>query len=176
MLIIAAIVGAIIGFSIVFSVIFGSTFIRMLIGGEFSDEAEAKTFSAEELCITLTDEFYTFENSGYTAAYDSKDVAVFILKESFKEAAEFKEYTVKEYADLLINVNQVGSRTRSEGELTYFEYDFKNPEDNKLYHYMAFVYKSDTAFWGVTFAMLSDSVDEYGELVKEWARSVEFAD
>lgn len=43
-----------------------------------------KEFSGEGLTITLTDNFRTAEIEGYTLCYDSFDVAVYALKESFE--------------------------------------------------------------------------------------------
>ena len=78
-LVIAVIVGAIIGFS--------------LSSGLTSNKApEVKKFSSNGMTITLTDEFVKTNIEQYTVAYDSKNVAVFALREEFTLADGFEDY------------------------------------------------------------------------------------
>ena len=156
----------------------GLVFGYLIGSGAFSDKTpEAKTFSSDGMSITLTDEFRETDIKNYTVAYDSRNVAVFALKESFSLAEGFEDYTLKEYADAVIQANKLsGAETKTADGLTYFEYEFTNPETKDTYHYFSCVYKTDDAFWLIQFTTLSENMDLYAVQMKEWAKSVTFAD
>ncbi len=162
-LIVAVIVGAVVGYSI------GSIL--------FSDKTpEPKEFTSNGMTITLTDEFKEADIENYTVAYDSKNVAVFALKEAFTLADGFEGYTLEQYADLVIQANNLGSaEIKTADGLTSFEYDFINPETNNTYKYFSYVYKTDDAFWLIQFATFDKNVDEYAQQITDWAKSVEFS-
>ena len=58
---------------------------------------------------TLTDEFVKTDIENYTIAYDSKNVAVFALKEAFALADGFQDYTLEQYGDLVLQNNNLSS-------------------------------------------------------------------
>lgn len=159
-LIIAALIGMAVGF--------GATSLLL--------SPSEQRFSAEEMSITLTNEFRETEAANYTAAYDSRNVAVFALKESFSLAEGFEDLTLKEYADLVKQANNLRSaKTQTENGLTYFEYDFTNPETKEEYHYFSYVYKADDAFWLIQFTTLTNNRDTYAPKISAWAQSVTFS-
>ncbi len=161
-LIIAAIIGAVVGYSIT--------------SGLFSDKTpDAKDFSYNGMSIRLTDEFIKTDIENYTVAYDSKNVAVFALKEAFALADGFQNYTLEQYGNLVLkNNNLSASELQNLDGLTEFEYEFTNPNTKDTYTYFSFVYKADDAFWLVQFAMLTENVDEYRAQILEWAKTVSF--
>jgi len=135
-----------------------------------------KTFSSYGLTITLTDDFREADLENYTVAYDSKIAAVFALKEEFTLAEGFEDYTLEQYADLLIQVNNLGAaEIKNADGLTHFEYEFTNPQTNDVYQYFSYVYKTDDAFWLVQFAVLKDNAGDYAQQITEWAKSVDFS-
>ncbi len=158
---IAALVGAVIGF-------IGTSNIL------FSDP-EPKTFSDNGMSITLTDEFKKTEYENFTTCYDSKHVAVFALKEEFTLFEGFEDYTLEEYGDLVFSANDVSDSTlKTVDGLTYFEFEFTNPDTKQLCKYIAFIYKSDNAFWMIQFATLAEDMEEYRPNIIEWAKTVSF--
>lgn len=161
-LIIAAIIGAVVGYSIT--------------SGLFSDKTpDAKDFSSNGMSISLTDEFIKTDVENYTVAYDSKNVAVFALKEAFALAEGFQNYTLEQYGNLILrNNNLSASELQNLDGLTEFEYEFTNPNTKDTYTYFSFVYKADDAFWLVQFATLTENVDEYRAQILEWAKTVSF--
>ncbi len=149
-----------------------------LIGsGLFSNQkSEEKTFSSSGMNITLTEEFIEADIENYTIAYDSKDVAVFALKEAFTLVDGFENYTLEQYGNLVINANGLDSaELKTVDGLTGFEYEFTNPETNDTYRYFAYVYKANDAFWLVQFATLNQNVETYNQQIIDWAKSVEFS-
>ncbi len=161
-LIIAIIVGVVVGYLIT-SVLF------------LNNTPEPKDFSSNGMTITLTDEFIKAEVEKYTVAYDSKNVAVFALKEEFTLADGFQNYTLEQYGELVIqNNNFSSSKIENIEGLTTFEYEFTNPDTRDTYKYFSFVYKANDAFWLVQFATLTENAYEYSPKIFEWAKTVSF--
>ncbi len=159
----AVIVGLIVGFLI------SKSLLRL-------GEAEPKTFSSDGMTITLTDEFSEAELDNFTVSYESKEVAVFALKESFSEAAHLKSMSIEQYGNLVIQMNGLFSDALKKAEgLTYFDYEYENTETNETYRYFVYLYKTDDAFWMVQFALPEQNVKAYSEQITEWARAVTFS-
>jgi len=163
-LIISVIIGIVIGFLIGFI-------------SDFLDDSEPvpENFYAEEMTLTLTDEFIEVDVAQYTASYATEDVAVFVLREDFSLMADLSSYTLEGYMDLTIKANNFSpSDIEKLADPLGFAYEYTNPETNDTYRYFAYVYKSDEAFWLVQFATLAEDVDEYESIITEWASSVTF--
>ena len=92
-LIIAAIAGAVIGFCSGM--------------GWFEGSAKPKTFQIDDLAITLTDEYKETTFDGMTAAYDSEDAAVLLLKELTAAAESVGVQTAEEYAEMQITYHKL---------------------------------------------------------------------
>ncbi len=161
-LIVAAIVGAVVGYSITSNLFSNKT-------------PDPKDFSSNGMTIKLTDEFVKTDVENYTVAYDSKNVAVFALKEAFALADGFQDYTLEQYGNLVLQNNNLSSSKIEDKEgLIGFEYEFTNPDTKDTYKYFSFVYKSNDAFWLVQFATLTENVNEYRAQILEWAKTVSF--
>lgn len=159
-LILAVIVGAIIG--------------GLSGAGVFDGSAEPKTFTKDGMSVTLTDAFKETEAEGYDVAYESKKEVVFAQKESFDLAEGFGDLTVEEYAELVLEANESNEEIKSEDGLLYFEYDATG--DNKVdYHYYAFFYKANDAFWMVQMATYKNKAQDARPQIMEWAKSVSFS-
>lgn len=164
----AIIVGAIVGY---FS---GSQLFSVWLSEQTS---EPKIFNSNGMRITLTDDFKEMGVENYTVAYDSRNVAVLALEEKFSLAEGFENYSIEQYADLVIQNNGLSSVSlKTDGNLNFFEYEFKNPETQDVYRYFSYVYKTDDAFWLVQFATLNENVEDYAQQISKWAESVEFTD
>ncbi len=146
------------------------------LGGAVADSGnEAKTFSEKGMTITLTDGFKTASVPNYTVAFDSKDVAVFALREPFTMAEGFENYTLSRYADLVIQANKLsGTQVEVTDGLIHFEYDFTNPDNQQIYHYYTFVFKAKDAFWMVQFATMKDNAADREGQIFQWAKSITF--
>ena len=135
-----------------------------------------KSFTSDGMTITLTDAFEEMDAEGFTVAYESKNVAVFALKEEFAILDGFESYSVKAYAELLIAANELDSvEIKTTGDQTYFVYDAQNPETKETYRYFSYAYKANDAFWCVQFSTLKRNADDYAEQIAKWAESVRFA-
>lgn len=135
-----------------------------------------QTFSSEGLEITLNKQFTEADHDMYTATFLSSNIAAFALKE---EMALFEglmtDYTIDEYARLVIYANgKSEDDIKNKDGLTYFEYDTLVSELNDEFHYYAFLYKADDAFWMIQFATLKENVNDFEEEIFKYAKSVEF--
>ncbi len=150
----------------------------LISSGLFSMQSpKEKTFSSNGMTITLTNEFRKVDFENFTVAYDSKNVAVFVLKEAFSLADGSGNYTLEQYADFVIQANNLSSaEVKTVRGLTHFEYEFTNLETNDTYQYFSYVYKTNDAFWLIQFATLSEDAETYAQQISAWAKSVEFSD
>ena len=129
-----------------------------------------KTFSKSGMSITLTEDFVEKSRVSYTSTYDSEDIAVFTLKEE-KELLGSLSLDLDGYTKKVIEVNGYSVDPKNKDGLTYFEY--KNSSNGKDFHYYAFTYEADDAFWLVQFACEEDQHEKLEEKIFKYAKSVE---
>ena len=152
--------------------------IGVFIGGGLISEspAEPETFTKDGMSITLTDDFRETPAEGFLTAYESKDVAVFVIKEEFSLLEGSEDYSAEDYAQLIIDANGFeDAKVKTYKDLTYFNYDYHNPDTKTTYEYFSYAYKSDDAFWLVQFATPEEYVGDNEPEIMEWADSVEFS-
>lgn len=160
-LLVAIIVGAVGGF--------------LISSGTFAEEyTDPKTFSVDGMTITLTDEFKESDVDGYAVVYESQKAAVFVLKEKFPYKEGFEDYTLEQYAALVISTNNYGNpEIKTVDGLTFFEYTFK--DGDHTYIYFSYVYKNTDSFWVVQFVVRDNAAEKFAPKIAEWAKSVEFS-
>lgn len=161
---ILGIIGGILGFLIAFTVFF-------LIFLGIDKEAAPKDFSYMEFTITLTDDFVKSEdNEKYNVAYNSDKIVVTILREGFELMAGFEDYTLEEYANIIINNNNVDTTLQKSDDSYCFEY-ISNPNGTD-YHYTYYTFKSAKAFWTIGFMTLEEDKDIYKDEILKFANSI----
>lgn len=161
-LLVAILIGAVIGGAI------GVAMSRNLFG------EKPKTFSSNGMSLTLTTGFRETSMEGYTVCYDSKDVAVFVLREGFDLVPGVSELTLDEYVELVreSNKGKDGVTVGREGNLPCMEY--RSTNDGTIYYYYTVMYKSSDAFWLVQFATKDANAKELRPRFVEWAKTVKF--
>lgn len=152
------------------------TFIFAL-GGCAVKDTKDKVFTKNEFSITLNEAYVESEYEGYYACYDSATVAVFVVKESFDIIEGFSEYTIDQYANLVMDsCKDKNPSLRQKDGLSYIEYSFKNTELNKTYVYLTALYKSSDAFYMVQFTCEDKDYTEYKDYFLERAKTVKFGE
>ena len=160
----------------VVSIAIGVVIGLLLYRGIFSKGSDkAKTFSYDGMSITLTEAFREAEYENMSAAYESKYVIVFVLKEPFTLLEGLEDLTLNEYADLLIQGNGLNAQKKTVGENVMWEYDFTNPDDNKTYRYDSYAFKTKDAFWLIQFAAVKNYSERNSKTISGWAKSVSFS-
>ena len=85
------------------------------------NKVKDKTFSSKGITITLTDEFIEIPNEQNTVCFNSRNVTIYTLQESFLEYEEFGAYTLEEYAEILIKANGFSdAEIKKDGGKVYF--------------------------------------------------------
>ena len=139
-----------------------------------SAEPGKKTFTVEEMSITLTDAFAEKPMLAQTACYETDDAMVTVLKD--RGASFDPEMTLTEYAESVILLNkldQVNAFVQTDGNLVYFT--FEQEVLDKDCSFMAFVYQNGETFWMIQFVCETDDAEEMTPVFFEYARSVAFA-
>ncbi len=139
-------------------------------------KAQPKEFSSSGMTVTLTTAFRENTQAGYTVCYESSEVAVFILKESFSIQPGVENLTLDEYADLVrqSNASKSPSAIAKQDGFHTMEYDFLNEQENKTYSYYCTMFKGPDAFWLIQFACEEGDYDSYKETFLGWAKTVTF--
>ena len=149
--------------------------ITLLTGCSFnlrfglSSAPKEKTFSKSGMSITLNESFYEKEYVSYTSTYESQKIVVFTLKEEFSYFGGV-DYSLEEYADLVIYANNLTATVKTKDNLTYFTYE--KEVSGKNYCYTAFVYKAADAYWLIQFACEKNQADKLESDIFTYAASV----
>lgn len=146
------------------------------IAGNLLEDAgsrDPKRFSGDGMSITLTESFTEASFDGYTICFDSRDAAVFALKEEFTLMPGLEDYTIAQYGALVLDSNGMsGSQLYSQNGVTYFTYTAT--ADGTTFYYMATLHKSSDAFWLVQFAAPESEKDTFHPLFIQWATTISF--
>lgn len=162
----------VISFTVAFIV--GFAVGKAINSAKMNSDTKSTVFSYDGMEITLTESFEKRDIEPFNVSYVSNNAAVFVLKESFDLLEGFENYTVNEYTDLVVQNNGFDSSyVYSVDGLPYFAYERET--DEGTFTYYGFTYKGTDAFWLIQFAVPSDKVANYENLITNWAKSVKFA-
>ncbi|MDE6413607.1 MAG: hypothetical protein K2K42_06965, partial [Eubacterium sp.] len=91
------------------------------------------------------------------------------LKESFSSKKGLEDYTIKEYADIVKKENENNLKSlKQKDDLAYFEYSNSNK------YYITALYKTNEAFWTVTFSCKDKYQEEYNKTFIDFAKEIKF--
>ncbi len=138
-------------------------------------DAAPKEFNADGLTITLTEGFTQSELNGMTC-FDSSKAAVFIVKEAFTLLEGLEDYTIDEYAELVMASNESKNPALSKKDdgTPVMEFDFYNEEEKATYDYYCVMLKSSEAFYLVQFACLKENYEVYKPYFEAWSASIKY--
>lgn len=136
----------------------------------------AKTFTCDEMSMTLTDRFEETAYEGLRACYESGDVLVFVLKEEFSMAEGLESLSLEQYGEL-VKDNLVSSSFEPttpvvRDDRVMMQYHADDGENSFVCDAIAF--KGTDAFWIVRFVTLADEYESYSSQIEEWASSITF--
>lgn len=135
-----------------------------------------KDFTAGGMSITLTNRFERVNVPGFQVSFLSKYAAVHALQEEFSRSPEIAALSLERYAALIAQSNdQIRSSAVRDGDLYYYEYEYRDEQQGRRIAYLAAVYKAEDAFWVVNFAADAERFSELRETILDWARSVRFS-
>jgi hypothetical protein len=136
-----------------------------------------KTFTVDNLSITVKG-FFT-EQNGLNEDFDliliSPNAGVMILKETFTELSDADldtDMSVKEYASIVMEGNQITGTPTEEDGLTYFTYTAES--EGQEFTYIGFCFRGSDAYWLVQMYSPSDKFETMKPDFVTWAKSVVF--
>ena len=146
-----------------------------LLNSTSAAAAAEKTFSVDQLRLTLTDAFAEGTVPGYTACYSSGDVSVYVLREGFDAFEGFGDMSVAGYGTMVLANNGLADAVEltEEGDRACF--DHRNAAGSGDYAYHCVLLKGSDAFWLVQFAVPGEMEEAYAADVDRWAKSISFA-
>jgi len=147
--------------------------VGWLLGGSIFHKSSPgpTTFSVKGMSITLPGEFVETHDGRFTACYTSEEAGVFALKEPFTLLEGSENKTPFQYGHMVIETNGLhASSIKKENDLVYFTYE--SPDGTVFY--MAFLYKTEDAFWMVQCATNVEDAEKMTPRFKAWAASVKF--
>ena len=162
-LLIALAVGLTVGFV-------GSYLVRRALS------SKPQTFTAENLCITLTSRFCEVEQEDYVACYQTNEVAVMISMEDVSAVPQLVDATEATYAKLMIAYTGVDATVLEANGQTHFVYQYAVDEAGTLCDYCTCIKKNGAAFWTVQFACKDDDYARYEATFLDYAASITFTE
>ena len=135
-----------------------------------------KAYGDKGFNITLPSNFKTYDAEGYDVCYDTKDCAVFALKEAFDQAEGFGDLSLREYTELVLEANGLDNAITETDKYMYFEFEKTVDDSSEPYEYLACCYRAEDAFWLVQFSCAKSDYDRYRPKMLEWADTVYFGE
>ncbi len=136
------------------------TLYQMVMG---DNEELVPYFIDDRFALYLPEGFEEKSAAGYTAVFDSEEVAVLVLEEKFDDIGV--ELTLEEYITIIRN-NVQGNVSEIYGDdLPYFIYE--NSEYGM--HYLITAYEGEDSFWLVQFCCSEDNFNDYHDRFLAWA-------
>lgn len=140
-----------------------------------AEKYEPKDFMCGDLEIELTDGFEKKVSEKHKGYYLSKTMGVYVDEwqfDDFDDPEAAAEMDVDEFAEEIVDAGNYLTTVKLEKGLTTFSY--REKLGGEKYTFCAFAYKSDEAFWLVTFFTRSEAFKDMEDTIFDYAWSVEF--
>ena len=142
--------------------------------GENAAAEQKFTYGNGDFSIMLDESFTEKNYQSYTVCYESANMVIFVLKESFSLMNGLNSYSTLQYAGLLREANSTHSPTAisTEDDLISFEYGYFNKDENITYTYFTTAHKGYDAFWTVQFACKTENFESLKPDMIKYAKSI----
>lgn len=163
-MVISIILGVLIGIGVVFIPAYIRTY-------------SPKDFSVGEMTITLNrsfKEYKEYDIKKFTSCLSSKSTAIYFVQEKYFDYELLEDLTVEEYAKIFIESNKLNATPKNENGILSAEYEFTNQTTGQTFTCFVAFYKTDTAFWAISFATYKEKAEQQRPNVIKWAKSVRF--
>ena len=154
---------------LILAAIFGA-----IMGRSCARVVQPQDFTVDNMTITLSSEFRAADYEGFTQCYESRNMGVSVLKESFSQYPILEDYTLEEYGDAVMWANGLtDSSLTPYADFMYFTYTSTDDAGN-TFGYLATVHQSNDAFWLIQFSTLEEKYPDYESQFLQWAETVRF--
>ena len=143
---------------------------------EYAKDGEPYQFIDESgVVITLTDTFEKMDTESADFTYGTNDAVVFGHKAEFALKEGLSDWTVEEYGDALIESwGSEDVKLQEKDGILFYEYQSYSENSDVTFCYMVAIYKTEDAFWDISFAIDDANYELYKPMFFEWANSVAF--
>ena len=134
-----------------------------------------KVFFAFGMEITLTNDFEEAKADGYTAAYESDEIAVLILKQKFSDFPNGIKMTLSDYATMVCvkHTSKKPSKPVLVDEKYYImEFSLVSEENDVTYQHFVAMLKGGDAFWTVQIVCDKDDYAKQKETIAKYVASI----
>lgn len=159
--------------------------MQIVLPSNFSDHTtEIYETMAEELELTDAEAKDLNLIFGDAYLYSDSDFII-ITKETFEEYEECgvqnpEALSLEEYFELIkngeLNIGKTFSELKTDGNNYYVEHTFTGPNTNEDLKYITFLYKTDSAFWMVSFATIEEYFEDHRDSYFNWEETIEFTE
>lgn len=154
---------------LILAAIFGA-----IMGRSCARVVQPQDFTVDNMTITLNSEFREADYEGFTKCYESYNMGVSVLKESFSQYPILEDYTLEEYGDAVMWANGLtDSSLTPYADFMYFTYTSTDDAGN-TFGYLATVHQSNDAFWLIQFSTMEEKYPDYESQFLQWAETVRF--
>ncbi len=124
--------------------------------------------------MTLPDGYLSLTMEGTAGCYTDGQSIIILNKEKRAdfEGTDYEGLNGKEYAELLMALSELPGDVKTEGTAYTFEYDGDIGE-GVIYHYLAYVFESEDAFWTLQFSTAKADFEANRATYKAIAATVE---
>lgn len=157
------------------AVLVGAFILGLAIGlgdsGLFESN-DPKTFTYEDMQITLTEAFDEDYVEGFDVAFVSDHVGCFAFYEPIADFEDGSTMTAKDYGKSIMEINDIDLsklQVLQNGMPGFTETD---TVDGEQYNYYYFFYKGETAFWMLQFTVENSENAQYEQQIYDWASTV----
>ena len=121
---------------------------------------EAKTFTSDDLSITLTNEFVESTQETYQFYYSSGSAICIGVKEAKDTISNVNPdiHSLQEYAEVSMMRSDISADFTQYNDHTLV-YEWENNINDTDYSYIAYITETEDAYWMIQFATLSEQYE-----------------
>ncbi len=164
--------GTLIGIAIFVGAIILGVVVGLGRAGVFESN-DPKTFTYEDVQITLTEAFDEDFVDGANMAYSTDDVLCFLIEDDFSYFEDGDSMSVTEYGELIADYNETQMIKMPNG---MYGMIFREPVGVETLYYYAFVHKGKSGYWFIQFAVFEEDKAKYEQQIYDWASSFKDAE
>ncbi len=157
---------------------FSLLMITVMLLALFTACNAGKTYTVEELSLTLPDGYVEVPQTLRGASFESETMAVKIIRESrsvVEAAAGGNTVTLTAYAELVLQSNRLELPLTDHGNYIAYQYIAHDEEVAQDFTYYVTLHKSDDAYWLVQFIAHKNLFDGKASEINDILESLSFS-
>ncbi len=149
--------------------------VLLLLSLTMAGCSKGKTFTKEDMSITLTSDFQEKAKENTDAYYEGKSAILFCYRDSNDSLKDVgmdpSTLTLKEYAEKIVELHKINVAVVEVEGLVVFDF-YQTSGDYEFYHFGT-VKKGPNSFWVFEFVCQKKDLDKMTKEFVKWAKSIE---